>query len=234
MSTEFEFDIQDDLQVNEEYQAQSNTVRPPLPGNYSFRAEKWQFRTKKDGSPLLFKDSNGNPKYPVISLTTVEITDPMDNARKVVVFQDVPTNPFNRDGKPVSQAADLLRSVDAGIEAQNTGEVIRKVADALNAKQEFRARLDYKAYDKDYAAQMIAQLGSGATAKEKGEAYRKAEIKGYKKIRTANAQAGRPELGIYKWVGPSGNVVDVQPTLTIYFPSTDNTVKLGPDPAAQS
>lgn len=230
---QFDFQIDDNLDVTGDYQGSGGgTPKPPLPGNYMFKPAKWQFRKTKDGQLLLYKDKQGNPRYPVISLTTVEITDPMDAARTVVLFQDVSSNPFEREGKMVSRVADLLKAINQEAVAANTGEVLQQLSDALNAGGEFRARLDYKAYDKSFAQEQVANLPSGHTKEQKNECYRKAEIRGYKKIRAANAANGRPELGISRWLGPSGMVVDVQPELTVFFGGGDS-VTLGPNKDVQ-
>jgi hypothetical protein len=227
-----DFDIQDDLNLDPAaYPARDNTPRPPLPGNYIFKTAKWQYRSDKQGNMVLWKDGDGNPKYPVISLTTVEITDPFEFGRKVVLFQDIATAPFQREGKVASKAADLLQSFDANAVAGNTGEVLRQLTDLLNGGMEFASRLDYSGYDKVYAAQMVSELPADATARQKNEAYAKAKIQGYKKILSANAAAGRPELPAHKWVGPSGNVIDVQPVLTVFYASNDRPANLGPDKA---
>jgi hypothetical protein len=65
------------------------------------------------------------------------------------------------------------------------------------------------------------------------EAYRKAKIRGYRKIQQANAAAGQGKLGIQKWVSPAGNTVAVRPVLTVFYPA-DEQVQLGPDKALLS
>ncbi len=226
--SDFDFDINDDLAVGEDYTGQQPGNKPPLPGNYQFKPEKWNYKTGKDGKPVLYKDRNGNPTYPVLSLVMAEISDPMEYGRRVALFQDVASNPFDRNGQVASQAADLLKALDPSATASNTGEVLAKVADALNAGQPFKARLDYSAYDKAAAAANVALLGSNPTPKQKAEAYRKAEIRGWRNIKNSNVKAGKPELPITKWVGPSGTVVDVRPVLTVFYPGTED-VTLGPD-----
>lgn len=233
MSDHIDFDINDNLEVNDDYKGQSANAKPPLPGNYVFKVDKWQFaKNRKTGELVLYKDADGNPKYPVVQLTTAEITDPMEFGRKTVLFQDVSSYPFEREGKMVSRVADLLKSLNPSATATNTGDVLRQVSESLNAGTEFRAKLDYKAYDKAYAEALVAQLPPNHTRKQKNECYRKAEIRGFKKIAAANAKAGQPQLGITKWVGPSGAVVDVSPELVVFFGASEN-VTLGPDKAAQ-
>jgi hypothetical protein len=225
-----DFDIVDDLEVNEDYQELEVTFRPPTPGNYTFKPVSWEMKKDKAGNLVRYKDAQGNPKYPVFNLKMVEIVDPIDNSRQVGVFQDVPTNVFEREGHRVSQAADFLKSINGEAVAANTGEVISQISEALNAGMPFRARLDYTGYDKNYAAQLLSEAGGAQslTKKELNALYTKAKVRGYKNIRKQNTAAGQPTLPIYKWVGPSGDVIDVRPILTIFFSANDD-VTLGPD-----
>lgn len=233
-----DFDIQDDLQVNEtEYPEQQSGFRPPLPGNYelSVPSEGWGMATQKNGDPVLYKDRKGNPKYPVINLKQVEITQPFEYGRKVGVFQNISSVPFEREeGKMASQVADMLRSFDAGATAGNTGEVLKQLIPQLDNQQaSFKARIDYEGYDKEFAdAQFLAAGGKdNVTQKEKYAIYARASIKGYRKIQQSNIRNGKGNLPLWKWQGPSGNIIEVKPRITTFFPSTED-VQLGPDKKA--
>jgi hypothetical protein len=226
-----DFEIQDDMQLDSESPRVETGPKPPLPGNYLFKILKWQYRSNKDGTPLLYKNASGVPTYPVIGLTTAEITDPIDNARKVVLFQDVSSVPFDRAGKQASRAGDLLVAIDAAVTAGNTGEILRELASRLNAGLEFKARLDYEAYDKDAAATAVAKLGANPTKQAVNKAYQTAKVRGFRNILKSNNLAQQGGLPLHKWVGPSGNVVDVRPVLTVFYPSDINPkeVVLGAD-----
>ncbi len=237
-----QFDIQDDLEVNpESYPDREIRMKLPLPGNYVVKPAAWGFRKKKGTDELvLYKDSNGNPKYPVISLQSVEITDPFEHGRKVVVFQDIQTKPFTREGKLASPVADVLRAFDAGLSTSGTGEVIREVTDRFQGQIEFRARIDYSAYDKQYAEKLIAAEGGADALKARGkdgwnklnEIYGKsAAVRGWKEIAKQNKQRdpeGKLNLGFNRWLGPSGAVVDARPVITVFYKS-DDSVQIGPD-----
>ena len=230
--SDFDFDIQDDLQVSEEaYQDREFKGRPPLPGNYrvSF-ASKFDYRKNKAGEIVLWKNRNGDPTYPVVNLQMVEIMEPLEFGRKVAVFQDVPTAPFQREEKLVSEIGDLMRAIDANASISGTGAVLQRVQDAFNANEQILVRLDYKAYDKTAAADAVAKVDKN-DRKAVNKAYRSAEVKGFKRIKQDNIKRGKPNLPITQWVGPSGNIVDVQPYISIYYPSNE-TVTLGPDKAA--
>lgn len=233
--TNFDFNIEDDLNVGDSYPEMDLTPKPPLPGNYVFKAAKWDFRRTPAGELVLWKNPGGDPTYPLIQLTTVEITDPFEYGRKATLFQDISTVPFQREeGRRASQAADLLRALKADATATNTGEVIRELTESLNGGMEFRARLDYTGYDKAFAdAQIAAAGGKTALSKQQlNEIYNKAKIRGYKNILKANRDAGKEKLPLHKWVGPSGNVVECRPALTIFYPASEaETVHLGPDKA---
>lgn len=233
MSNEVEdFIIEDDLKVDENYKVADSGPRPPLPGTYAFTTSKWGFRKNADGELVLWKDSQGNPRYPVIGLTTLEIVDPFEFGRKVVVFQDVSTKPFEREGSMVSNAADLLRSFDAGVQAGNTSEVLAMLTDRLNDGQAvFKARLDYEAYDGEFAKAEIARAGGKAalSPKELNAVYDRAKIRGAGRIAKSNAANNRGDLPIHKWLGPSGNIVDAKPRITVFIPANDTSVTLGPD-----
>lgn len=231
MSTDFnDFEINDDLPVDENYRDADLTPPPPPPGNYSMKVNKFGIKKDKAGNVVLWKDSSGNPTYPVLQLQSMEITDPIDNARRFVPFQDISTAPFDRDGQRASRLGDMLRSLNTEATARNTGEILRQVSDLLAAGMEFKGRLDYEAYDSAFAnAQFEARGGKeNLTKQEQNEIYTKAKIRGARNIRKANAQAGQPTLPPHKWVGPSGNVVVARPVVTAFYPQTEK-VKLGPD-----
>lgn len=235
MSTEQTFEIADDLQVNPDNYPQVETgPRPPLPGNYMVKVTKWDFKRDRNTGEMVLWKKDGKPTYPVIVIQTVEITDPQDNARKVSgLFQDVPTFPFDRDGKQASQAGDLLVSIDAQATTSNSGELVAALTQHLNAGAEFRARIDYLGYDGATAKKNVAALGSGATQKQINEAYSKAKIRGYRQVQKANAAAQKANLPLYKWAAPSGEVVELRPALTTFFPASEaDSVLLGPDRAA--
>ncbi len=230
----YDFNIEDDLNIDESYKEVDPTPRPPLPGNYLFTVNNWGFAKKYGTEELqLWKDSNGDPKYPLFELKMVEIVDPMEFARKVGVFQSVATAPQERDGSRVSPSADLLRAFDANGSASNTGEVIAKVTEFLNGGLQFRARLDYIGYDKVFADSQIEAAGGKDNIDKKtlNKIYQSAKVRGYRKIQSQNAGRGGEKLPLHKWVGPSGEILSVKPELTIFYPASDTTVKLGPDKA---
>ena len=237
--TNFDFDIADDLQVSEDYQDVETGPRPPLPGNYGMSVTKWDFRKDKQGEIVKWKNSNGDPTYPVFNVMSIAISDPTENSRQVPgIFTDVSTYPFSRNGEKVSPAADLLRAFDVTVGASNTGEVIRYVSERMNSGEQFRGRIDYHSYDGEYAKRAIeAGGGKDALGKDAVNAiYKTAKIKGYRKIEAANKAAfaaGKQKtvLPITRWCGVDGTEnLEARPMLTTFIPS-DEVTNLGPDKA---
>lgn len=229
MSADFDPNsIADDLEIDAQYPEQKVGNSVPLPGNYRARATKVDYkRNRTTGDVVLWKQ-----KYPVISLPVLEVTEPAEYARKVGVFHEVPTMPFERDGKNASPAADVLLAIDPDFVG---GNVLGSVMDRLNAGMEFNVRLDYSAYDTQYVKGEMAQysretLGDTAYFKARDEVVKKGSIKGYKRIQQSNTKAGKTELGFKRWVGPTGNIVDVKPIVSAFYPG-NQSVTFGPDPA---
>ena len=230
------FDIQDDISIGEDFTEPQLGPTPPKPGIYQFKAEKFQFRRDKDGNMVRWNDSKGNPTYPVLGLTTVSITEPAEMARKVVLFQDVSSKPFDRDGAFVSNAADLLRSIDADVATNNTGETLAELVSRLNGVHSFRGRLDVEAYDKQHVENEFVRLGGrdSLTKDEVNKVYNSAKIRGGARILKDNATKGEKggKLPYYKWIGPSGEICEARPVITQFIPSTTD-VALGVDKAYQ-
>lgn len=228
------FDIQDDLQVDASYKEQQIGPAPPKPGTYLIQIDRWEMKRDKDGEPVLYKNKQGNPTYPVLQIRQFTIVEPAEAARKVVGFFDVSSVPFERDGVPASQAADLLRAIDASIEARNTGEVLSELTARLtNAR--IMARVDVSAYDTAFVNAKFDSLGGRdtLTREDANKVYSEGRIRGGAKILQANAGKGQTKLPFYKWFGPSGTVVDARPELGQFFASTQS-VEPGVDKAFRS
>lgn len=233
-----DFDIQDDLQVSEEsYPEQQRGFVPPLPGNYEVQVptDQWGLAKRQDGELVLYRNREGNPTYPVIEVKQVEINQPFEYSRKVGVFQKFSSVPFAREeGKMASQVADMLRGFDASATASNTGEVLSQLTNTLKSGgSSMRVRVDYQAYDKVFADSQIAAAGGkqAISDKEKYAIYNKATIKGYRKIQQSNIRNGKGNLPLWKWQGPSGEIVEAKPQIVAFFPSNEE-VELGPDKKA--
>jgi hypothetical protein len=223
-------DIIDDLQVDSESYPDSKAgtgVALPLPGTYLVKAHGVDYKKKRDGGLVMWKE-----KYPIASIQVVEIVEPSEVARKVGVFHDVPTMPFERDGRMASQIADVLRSMDADAAVTGSGQVISQTMDRLKAGFEFRVRLDYRAYDSDFMKAELLKI-QGLEKKEyyakKNELEKRGSITGWSKIKKANEQNNKAELGFQKWAGPSGRVIDVRPTITAFISAATENLTLGPD-----
>lgn len=235
--SDVDFGINDDLNVDENYETVDTTPKPPLPGNYLVKPLTWEF-AKVYGTDELakWKNADGVPTYPLFQLNMVEITDPFECVRRVGLFQNVPTAPQERDGKRVSKAADLLTSLRPDAHASGTNDVIRQVAEALDGQTEFRVRIDYAGYDSEFAKSQIARAGGKDNLDRKAlnNIYKAAKIQGWKKIQQDNRSRNKGNLPLHKWAGPSGEVVTVKPIITIFYPANDPSVRLGPDKTVTS
>lgn len=218
--------ISDDLDVSinpDTYPDQQNPA-PPAAGNYTFRIKKLSIRKDKDNN-IVLRDG----KWPVYVLEQVEIVEPESAKRLVMLYQDVSTKPFNRDGEMASAAADLVRAIDSTRPVQGLLGIDAVFAEALDQGTTFHAKLDWEAYDGDFAKQALEEAGLGGVkfaeldADDKKTAsaiYAKARLKGMAKF--PKKADGTPS-GV--WVGPSGESIEARPTLAKLYPS-HNTVKL--------
>lgn len=226
----FDFDIQDDLQVNENYQEVETGPRPPLPGNYSVRVTKWDFRKDKDGQLIRYKNANNDPTYPVFNVMGVEIVDPTENARGVSgIFTDVATNPWTRNGEKVSAAADALRAYDADAVAGNTGEVIRLLSERMSGTDTVRVRIDFQGYDAAYVQRQFEITPKDSLTKEEiNKVYTDAKVRSYRKAQQMNKSFGKT-LPLNQWAGKDGKqVIELKPYISVWYPAGEN-VNLGPD-----
>ena len=218
--------IADDLDVTinpDTYPEQQNPAPPPA-DNYTFRITKLSLRKDKDNN-LVLRDG----KWPVYVVEQVEILEPESSKRLVSLYQDFSTKPFNRDGAQASAAADLVRGFDSTRPVQGLLGIDAVLAEAVDQNATFHAKLDWEAYDGDYAKQALDEAGLGGTKFAEMDAddkkiasaiYAKARLKGMAKF--PKKADGTPS-GV--WVGPSGESIEARPTLAKVYPS-HATVKI--------
>lgn len=153
--------VSDDLDVsldNDTYQDQANPA-PPAAGKYLLRAVSLV--------PLRYRggENKGNVvmqggKYPKLVLEQVEIVDGLGDGitRKVGVFTEIGTQPFNRNGKLVSQLGDLARAYGLN-NFSNMSEAKALLEEALANNATFAAELDWESgYDKAFVEAAREQL----------------------------------------------------------------------------
>jgi hypothetical protein len=228
-----DLEFSDDLEVsldNETYQDQALPA-PPAAGDYLFRLST--------GSviPALYRggERKGQPinrtvdgkDYPVLSLRVVEIVEGLGDGvtRKVGLFQDILTNPYERDGVNVSQFGDLARALGLG-NYSNLREGLNAVAEVEAAGATFGASLDWESgFDKEFVEAAQEQLGlAGKTRDEMTEGerkianaiqYRYSKVQGMKNF-PYNAETGKFSPSVKRGdvtmkVGTDTYVVKVSP-----------------------
>lgn len=218
-----DLNIEDDLDValdNETYQDQANPA-PPAAGDYLFRLQDTSVRPalyrggENKGQPIM-KKVDGK-EYPILSLGVVEIVEGLGDGvtRKVGLFQDINTNPYERDGKNVSQLGDFARALGlesyAGINA-----ALLLLEEAQQSGAQFGASLDWESgYDKEFVEAALEQLKladipkAERTAEQRKLAnaiqYRYSKVQGMKNF-PFNATTGRFSPTVTR-----GNVTIVDP-----------------------
>jgi hypothetical protein len=235
-----DMEISDDLNVslnNDEYQDQANPA-PPAYGDYLLRLLSSDGSKTKDSiTPAIyragekkgqqrFKTVNG-VAFPVLNIGVVEIVEGLGDGvtRKVGLFQDIETNPYEREGKEVSQLGDFARSLGLP-NYSGIGEAVKLLAEAQQSGAMFGATLDWESgYDKAFVDAAFEQLDlprkyadqSPEQAKLANTINRWAKVTGMRNF-PYNAATGR-----FSHIAQRGNVVITDPNtknkVTIEVPS---------------
>lgn len=169
-----DMEVNDDLNIaldNDAYQDQASPA-PVLYGDYLLKLLSADGAKQRDSiTPSVYRagEKKGQQRfknvkgvaYPVLALGVVEIVEGLGEGvtRKVGLFQDIDTNPYERDGKEVSQLGDLARALGL---PNYSG--IREALNLLNEAQQsgatFGATLDWESgFDKAFVDAAFEQLG---------------------------------------------------------------------------
>jgi hypothetical protein len=154
-----DLDVQDDLDVsmdNDTYQDQANPAPPPY-GNYNLKAVKLGPKKNKEDEPVF---ENNDKRFPVLQLTTAEIIEGLGDGvtRRVTLFQDIKTKPFDRYGTPASNLGDITRAY--GTDSwQGIPNGLQLLQEAAQLGQSFGAQLDWSIYDGEFVKAALDQLG---------------------------------------------------------------------------
>jgi len=205
MSEETKFGISDitvgdDLDIGydpDTYKDQANPAPPPT-GNYNAVILSLDPRVR-DGKPVMIED-----KYPVFVLGVVEIIEGLGdgNTRKVGVFHEIGTKPFDRFGTPASGIADLTSALGSaswrGLDPQDPDSGVSRLREAFEQRIPFASRYDWSAYDGLFAKAAIAQLELPTKRQERTDEeqkvynaiYRQATVRGMRFF-PYNADSGR-------------------------------------------
>jgi hypothetical protein len=225
-----DLEIGDDLDVsldNETYKDQQRNTPVPA-GNYLVRALDIKGAVYRGG------DNKGQPvlrdgKYPILEIPMVEIIDGLGDGvtRKVGVFLEVGTKPYDRDGEAVTQVGDLARAFGFP-NYSSFGELRSLLKEAVQLSTPFAAVINWEsAFDKEFVEAAMQQLGLAGrsrdsyTAEEKKLAnlvqYRYSKVQGQKNFPTRANGTHIPSItrGNVEIAGPNGNVVIEVPTRTL-------------------
>lgn len=165
MSDEYKFglsdlEVGDDLNVemdNERYQDQANPA-PPAAGKYLANMVTLVSKTTREGKQV------SEDGFPIFTLQTIEIIDGLGEGvtRKVAIFHDIKTKPFDRYGEVVSGLGDLTRSLGTenwrGLDPSDPNSGISRLKEAFETKVPFAAQYDWGVYDGDFIKAALEQL----------------------------------------------------------------------------
>lgn len=254
-----DLEIGDDLDVsldNDTYQDQANPA-PPAAGNYRMKALSLEPKKNKEKKQILVDD-----KFPIFVIGVVDIVEGLVDAngnpttRKVGVFQDIGTKPFDRFGTPASGLGDLTRSYGTpnwkGLDPQDPDSGISRLKEAFEQGSLFTAQFDWSVYDKEFVDNAFAQLNlqAGLKAKDRSEEdrklvnaiYREARVTGMRNfpyqngrfvhvLQRENVSFKHPVSGTIVTIEGDHRALEARGTLTKFYPNLDyeaGHVKLGP------
>lgn len=190
------------------YVGQSNP--PPCPpGTYGFKVKAIDIKKDRNTGEPILKTVQKNGKdysYPTIVLEQLELVEPEDRHRLVMLYQDFSTKPFERvPGRAASQAGDLFRGFDTE-SSVTTLELIEALLAQAKSGQIFYADLDWKAADWGYAIEKVEELGlrKPDDSKAINDLFQNAQQTGWYKFRN---DAGKIS---HLWEGPSGTIVEAR------------------------
>lgn len=219
-----DFDFVDDMNVGvnpDTYPDQSNPA--PVPAcNYLLRVTKFDVQRDKEGNAVVYKNAAGEPAYPVYIIEQAEVQEPSELAgRKIGLFQQVTTKPFNRNGEIASQMGDLLRSLDQSVAVRGTKAMIEAVTDLI-INTPIPVRLDWEANDFGFVKAEFERLFNGKRYGELDPSDKNVASGIYKRAKCAG-QRNFPTFANGKrnhvWTGPSGDTFEARSKIVRYHPS---------------
>lgn len=221
---------EDDVSLDASY-PEPTGPRPLVPGKYAFTVEKFGWKTKKDGTPILYQDEQGN-NYPILQIVSVKIVEGLDSEREVYLYQDISTKPFRRGAQMVSRASDMLHSIDPSLQVSGTKALLHELVNLMQSGCVIRASFDWSAYDNIYPDAKFEEAGGKdrLTKDEVNKVYKDTRVRGFKNIAKDNAKRGGNNKLTHVWIGPSLNTFEARPEI-MSFISTKENVQMGPDKA---
>lgn len=212
---QIDFQIVDDLNVSvdpDTYQDAGNPPPPPA-GNYKIMVDKWAIRRTQDGEVILDNNENGTPAFPRIVLEMVKIVEPFPfNDRKVGIYQDFRTKPFNREGSLATNLGDMVRALDATRSFSGLKQGL-EVFDELVQTNPMSVYADWVWYDSEFVTAKMDEEFDGRNYGElspdekklAGGIYNAAKLQGMKRNKLPNGKYS------HIWTNPaSGNKVEAR------------------------
>ena len=201
-----DLEVGDDLDVsmdNDTYQDQANPA-PPAQGNYRVKALGIKAKTTKEGKTVYEQGARGE-NYPIFQIPQIEIVEGLGDGvtRKVGIFHDIKTKPFERFGVLVSGLGDLMRSYGtrnwSGLDPQDPDSGVSVLKEAFESGMLFTPQLDWEIYDAEGIKAALEATGLAQVAREDrdeeqkkllGAIYNAGRIRGMKKF-PFDAQRGK-------------------------------------------
>lgn len=201
--------------------------KPPAPGVYGVKVMPNGFNFARDKAGTIItttaKDKDGQERiYHTFSLDQVQIVEPVENKRTVMLYQRVSGN---SQGFGIN-ILHLLKGFDNASAAKGR-RIYEEVGEYMERGQIFYVRLDWEANDYEWVSQQIdlQSLRRGVDKVEINALYTRAKLKGFKNFPQVNGQYS------HQWEGPSGIIVEARPVITRIFASNAKLPNLGIDPA---
>ncbi len=235
-----DMEFNDDLNValnNDEYQDQANPA-PPAYGDYLLKLLSADGAKQRDSiAPAIYRAGEkkgqqrfknvGGVAYPVLSIGVVEIVEGLGDGitRKLGLFADIDTNPYEREGKEVSQLGDLARALGL---PNYTGirEALTLLTEAQQTGATFGATLDWESgYDKQFVDAAFEQLGLPRSYKDQTPEQAKLAntINRWAKVTGQRNFPFNVATGRFSHIAQRGNVVITDPNtkskITIEVPT---------------
>lgn len=190
---------------------------PPARGDYRARITKLTNRLNRDREAVL-----ADGKWPVLVIEEIEIVEGLANVpRRVMVYQDIRTKPFDRYGKPASMLGDLLRAYDQNRVFKGLNGQIEGLKELVETGATFVFRGDWIAEDREHSKARIAAAGGrdNLSREEINAIYDEARIRGMANFPTVTDPKTGDQVHLASVTGPSGEVLQANFEMRRFYPS---------------
>ena len=242
--------ISDDLDIEmdaESYQDQASPAPPPA-GTYAGKILNLDLRRDQETKQPVLRDD----KWPTLVINTINIVEGLEAERKVVLFQEVGTKPFDRYGTPASGLGDLTRAFDQTRSWRGLDEGMALLREFVETGQIFVAQYNWAVKDGDFVKAAFEQLGVPSDYTERNDdqkklanaIYNASRVRGQgyfpydstkekfsHVLQRADVSFKNPLTGANVVIEVPHRVLEARLEITKYVPSKDaesGRVKLGP------